>query len=109
RNVFIEAATGDKEQLKRQLALHMVEASGRPLSEAERKDHAATAMLWLKRMATNEVTGYDIRPAAGAILKGLNNPELAPLAIKAAGRLRGRLAQQALAAVVISAPRTEIQ
>ncbi len=102
RNVWIAPNTTDKESLRRILTLRITEANGAPLTEAERKADAVAAMRWLDRLARGEVTDYDVRPAAAAILKGLRNPDLAMLAIDAASRLPGPTPQRELAQVVLS-------
>ncbi|MDW8264862.1 MAG: hypothetical protein RMJ52_05960, partial [Gemmataceae bacterium] len=93
------------EQLKEELPARITEALGQPMSEDERKAQAALAMVWLKRLATGEVPGYDIRPAEAAILKALHHDELAHLAIEAAGRLPARVAQPHLADLVLDGNR----
>ena len=102
RNVWIAPNTTDKESLRRILTLRITEANGAPLSEAERKTDAVEAMHWLDRLALGEVAGYDVRPAAATILKGLRNPDVAVFAIEAAGRLPGPTPQRELAQVVLS-------
>jgi CheY-like chemotaxis protein len=104
RNVYVLPVPGPN-ALKAELPRRIAEALGKPMTEAERKDYPAEAIRWLKRMATGEVPGYDIRPAEAAILKALRNEELANLAIEAAGRLPGREGQRELAAVVLNAER----
>jgi hypothetical protein len=101
RNAWVIPTPGGKEEMKGVLTTRIAEAVGRPFSEEERKANAALAMLWLKRLATGEVAGYDVRPAQGAILKALQSPDLATLAIEAAGGLPGAAAQQDLAKVVL--------
>lgn len=101
RNVWVASATTDQEYLKKEIETGIARASERPLSEAERKDDAVEAMRWLKRLAVGEVPGYDVRPAAGTILNGLKNPDLALFAIEAAGHLPGAVPQRELARVVL--------
>jgi hypothetical protein len=102
RNVWTIPNTTDKDSLRRILTLRITEANGAPLTEAERKANAVEAMHWLDRLAQGEVPGYDVRPAAGTILKGLRNPDLAIFAIEAASRLPGPEPQRELARVVLS-------
>jgi CheY-like chemotaxis protein len=101
RNVWVVPATLQADALKQALAERVGQASGKPLTEEERKNDAAVAMLWLKRMAVGEVAGYDVAPAEGAIVKALRVKELSPLAVAATGARPGRAAQRELAAVVI--------
>jgi CheY-like chemotaxis protein len=101
RNVWVVPATTAPGGVKDWLTRRLVEATGRPLTEAERKDNAARALEWLARIGRGEVTGYDIRPAAPAILDALRSKDLVNLAVEAAGRLPGPSAQMALARVVL--------
>jgi CheY-like chemotaxis protein len=101
RNVWVVPATLQPDTLKQTLAERITPATGKPLTEAERKANAATAMLWLKRMAVGELAGYDVTPAAAAIFKALRVKELCPLAIEATGALSGRVPQRELANVVV--------
>jgi hypothetical protein len=87
--------------LKKEITARITEASGRPLSPDERKANAATALLWLRRLAVGEVPGYNVQPAEDAIMKALQSPELALLAIEAAGRLAGQAPQRELARFVL--------
>jgi CheY-like chemotaxis protein len=85
---------------KTELGHAIADTMGQPLSEDERKANSSVAILWLKRLAVGEVAGYDIRPAQAAIFKALETPELAALAIEAAGRLPGPAPQRELLRVV---------
>lgn len=71
------------------------------LSADERKAQSLLAMEWLKRMATGEVPGYDVRPAERTIRQAIKVDDLAKLAIEATGRLTTRDAQSDLAGVVL--------
>ena len=98
-NTYVVPISDDSRDLKNVLSAR--------ISEAERKDYAAKSIEWLARLARGEVPGYDIQPAAGAILKALHVKELAGLAVEAAGRLRGREPQSALATLVLDANQPE--
>jgi CheY-like chemotaxis protein len=100
-HVWVYATPLDKNGWKGILTTAMAETIGQPVSEEERKADAGTAILWLKRLAVGEVPGYDVRPAAGAIFKALQMPELATLAIEAAGRLPGPAPQRELTRLVL--------
>ncbi len=102
RNVWTIPNTMDKDSLRRILTLRITEANGAPLSPAERKANAVEAMRWLDRLAQGEVAGYDVRPAAATILKGMRNPDLAVFAIEAASRLPGPAPQRELAQIILS-------
>jgi hypothetical protein len=80
-------------------------AQGLALTEAERKDFAGGAMVWLVRLARGEVAGYDVSLALPAILANFHNDELAPLAIEAAARLPGGDVQRAMANLTLDATR----
>ena len=101
RNVWVIPTTLDPEELKRAFTTGIADSMGKPVSETELKDNASLAMDWLLRMSRGELPGYDIRPAATAIMRAVRNNELAARAIEAVGRLPGREAQQTLANVVL--------
>lgn len=110
RNVWVVPATLKSDTLKQTLAARVADAVGKPLTEEERKNNAAVAMLWLKKMAVGEVPGFDVRPAEAAVLKALHTKELAALAVEAAGAFPDRQAQRELAAVVLdSGERPEVR
>jgi hypothetical protein len=102
RNVWLMPATLDVDDLKTALATRISAASDKPLTEEERKNRAAQAVVWFRRMATGEVPGYNIQPAADALYRALEVPELAPQAIEAVVGLSGADAQRQLARVVLS-------
>lgn len=105
RHVRVLPATTDPAAVQTALTSAVTEAMGAPLSEAERKDQTAEALLWLARLARGEVQGYDIRPAEAAVLQALRSDELANVAIEVAGRLPGRMPQRELAALVLNQAR----
>lgn len=78
-----------------------------PLSEAERKVYAQRALEWLRRMASGEKSGYDVRPAQSTLIQALGNDELAPIAAAVLALLGGKASQQALADLVINGSRSE--
>jgi len=102
RNVWLMEARLNPTALKRTVDERTAQAGGKALSAEERKAHQALAMLWLKRIATGEKAGYDVRPAEPVILESIRSPELGELAIEAAGRLSDSGAQQALADAVLT-------
>jgi DNA-binding response OmpR family regulator len=110
RNVWLMPETVNPTTLKSTLRAHIAEASGLPLSDAERKENARLAINWLRRMAVGEVPGYDIKPAADAILEALRSPDLAAEgAVEAAGRLPGGTAQRSLADTVLEGQVPELR
>lgn len=102
RNVWIVPATLDANTLKQTLSTRIADASGKALSEDERKNRAAQATVWFRRIAAGEVSGYNIQPAQEAIYQALQVPELAPQAIEAIVGIPGAEAQFQLARVVLS-------
>lgn len=105
RNVWIMPATFSPENLKTAITTRIAEASGKGLSEEERRASSGLAMYWLKRMATGETPGYDVRPAEGEIINALNSDDLALLAIEAVGRFSDPEAQRSLARLVLDRSR----
>jgi hypothetical protein len=101
RNVSVVPSTTTVDVLKMEITDKVAGTLGRPLTEGERKNNAAVAMLWLKRMALGEVNGYDVEPARDVILKSLSSNELGSLAIETAGRLSGTAPQMKLADIVL--------
>ena len=99
--LLVTAETTNTSTLKTVLDQQIKAQEGRPLSEIERKDYAALAMLWLARIARGEVPGFDAQPVQGALLQGLLSNDLAPFAVEAAGYLPGPEAQRQLARVVL--------
>jgi CheY-like chemotaxis protein len=77
-----------------------------PLTPEERKGYSILAIEWLKRLATGEVPGYDVRPAERAIRSALKVEELTKPAIEATARLTTRDAQSDLASIVLDAQRS---
>jgi hypothetical protein len=102
RNVWVGPATLEPEDWKRLLAGRIADAGGKPLSEEERRQRAALAVNWLRRMAVGEAAGYAITPARDALFKALEAPDLALPAIEAVGRLPGSESRRHLARVVLS-------
>jgi hypothetical protein len=86
-----------------------VQEAGTALSEAEKKDHAERAIKALAALAQGTPAGYDIRPAADAILDALRQGRLSEAgqlyAITAAGYLPDPRVQTELAAVVLDGKR----
>lgn len=103
--LLVTAQTTNADTLKKVLDQQIKAQEGKTLSEAERKDYAALAMLWLSRIARGEVAGYDAQPVQSAILQGLMSNDLAPLAVEAAGSLPNPEAQRGLARVVLDSDR----
>lgn len=100
-----EGQVRNADLLKAEIQERLKETRVPPLSEAERRQLAADAILWLARMARGEVSGYDITPAESAILQALQSPELAGPALVAASRLPGPKAQGEIARVILDAKR----
>jgi hypothetical protein len=97
----------NEKSLGQELRARLSDPATKPLTGAEAKDNAAKALEWLARLGRGEVPGYDLRPAADAIVKALHSNDLANLAVEAAGHLPGRLPQRELANVVLDQARPE--
>lgn len=97
----------DERRLGQALQARLADPANKPLAGAEVKDQAAKAIEWLARLARGEVPGYDLRPAADAIVKALHSKELANLAVEAAGRVPGTAPQRELANLVLDQGRPE--
>jgi CheY-like chemotaxis protein len=95
----------DVEAQKKILPTLITEAIGAPLGEATLKAYGERALYWLAAMARGEAAGYDIRPAADAVLEALRSGRLGKegqlSAIQVAGHLPGARPQRELAEVVI--------
>ncbi len=96
--VFTEA--GFKEQLAQ-----ATDPKAPLLSPAEKKENAKTAVIWLRKMAVGEITGYSVEPALAALRLGLTSDELAPYAIDAIVRLPSKDGQLDLANLAVALER----
>ncbi len=109
-----EGAACDAVLLKRALAVPLADAATTPLSDAQRKEQAETALAWLERMARGELPGYDFLPAEDALFRALHSSGLSDSALTSAlaaiarlpARARGDMAQTELASVVGDAKRS---
>jgi CheY-like chemotaxis protein len=112
--VVSEAAVRDVPSLRRMIVAQAAEDANQPLTETERQEYAERALVWLGRMARGEVAGYDIQPAAEAIVGALGFPKLSNpamlAALEAAARLpaevRGVRPQTKLAAFILDGDRS---
>lgn len=75
------------------------------LTPSEKQAMSIRAIEAMKRMATGEIPGYDVRPAERTIRQALQHDELVRPAIEAVSRLPGVDPQTDLAAVVASEQR----
>jgi CheY-like chemotaxis protein len=86
------------------------EAGMPPLSKAERKEYAESALAWLAKMATGELPGFDVRPAGDVVRGVLQTPGLSEAAqlnaIRILGRIPGEAAQRELIYLVRDDKRT---
>ena len=76
-----------------------------PRDPAEKTAGAKVAVEWLRRMATGELTGFDIKPAEAELRAALASNDLADSAIEAVGRAPSAAAQEALVSVALNAGR----
>src|SRR5262249_3707768 len=95
----------DVKNLKQILPALITDAQGPPLSEAELKEYAESGLAWLARLARGEVSGYDVTPAADAVIQAVRAGKLSPEALTnglvVIGRLPGARPQAELANVVL--------
>jgi CheY-like chemotaxis protein len=98
-DIFTEAA------LRTELAGVLADPASAPRNEAERRADALLAITWLRRMATGEVPGYDVKPAGDAIRGALQSNDLAPQAVEAVVYISTKEAQQDLANVALASNR----
>jgi hypothetical protein len=73
----------------------------RPRDPAEKRDAARLAVSWLSRMATGEVTGFVVKPAAAVLIQALQRDDLAEAAIDGVAHLPSGEAQQALVSLSV--------
>jgi CheY-like chemotaxis protein len=106
--VIVTADALDPEALRRVLTDPRPDAS-KPLTEAEQLRQTEIALRLLAGLARKEPPGYDVQPAADALLNGLRIPKLAEATItaliEAVGRLPGAKPQRELSAFVLDANR----
>ncbi|GIW79415.1 MAG: hypothetical protein KatS3mg105_1222 [Gemmatales bacterium] len=101
RYVWVIPSPRSADALKEHLQKAMAQTFGKPLAEQERLDNATLAMVWLRRMGTEEVAGFDIRSAEATILASFRSEMLGTLAMEAALGLPGRDPQRELAGIVL--------
>lgn len=74
----------------------------RPRDPAEKKAAAKLAVGWLSKMATGEVPGFDVKPAAAELVAALRSDDTADPAIAAAARIPTADAQLGLMTLVLT-------
>ena len=75
------------------------------MTPAERKENAKVAMVWLRKMATGEISGYRFADAEPAIRQALRSDDLAPLALDALVHIPSRDAQLEIANLAVAPER----
>lgn len=80
-------------------------AADAPRDPAEKRAAAKVAVGWLTKMATGEITGFDIKPAEADLRAALRVDELADLAIDAVSRFGTAEAQQDLLTLALTSGR----
>jgi CheY-like chemotaxis protein len=73
-----------------------------PASAADKKRGAKVAVEYLRRIATGEIPGYDVRPAEAALRSALRDDDLADNAIDAVFRIPTLESQQDLLALALT-------
>jgi hypothetical protein len=76
-----------------------------PRDPAEKLGGAKVAVEWLRKMATGELTGFDIKPAEPELRGALASNDLADAAIEAVGRSPSAAAQESLVSVALNVGR----
>jgi hypothetical protein len=76
-----------------------------PRSPEEKKLTARVSALWLRRMALNEVKGYDIKPAESLILNAIKSDDLAADCLESTIHFGNADAQQAAINAALAATR----
>ena len=107
--VMPEVVLTMEEELKNQVEAAILEAYGAKVTAAERKEFAKVSLDYLWRMARNEITGYDVRPALDAIVAALRSPDTATEALEILARLPGTEPQARLAGVVLDPGRDKLR
>lgn len=85
--------------------VQLVDAKAPMLSPAEKKEHAAIAMNWLRKIARGEVLGYRIMQAENEIREALKSDDLGIIAIDTISRMPSKLGQQDLLTVTTTETR----
>lgn len=111
RNVWVVGAgqLDDPVQLEARLEEQLRAAGMPPLTQAERKQYAEMALRWLAQMASGELKGFEVRPAADAVMRVFQAPPLSDQAMRDALRITGTLPgarpQKELVAFLLDAKR----
>jgi hypothetical protein len=109
--VLPAAAAFDARVLQPLIQARLGDPANPALTTKEMKDYAERSIEHLARLARGEIAGYDVTPAAPAVLEALRGPNrLTPkgqgFAIEIAARLKGGEAQTVLLNVLADAKRT---
>ena len=91
--------------LKRDIRAGTADPAALPRDAAEKKSTARLAGEWLRKMALDEIPGYDVRPAEGDFRKALADDDLAPDAAEALARIGTGEAQVALVSLALQGGR----
>ena len=92
--------------LKADIGLSFADAADQPRDAAERKAAAKVAAEWLRKIALDEIPGYDVKPAEAALRKALADDDLAVDAAESLARIGSGDAQQALVNLAIQTDRS---
>ena len=99
----------DPRQLAMKLDDKVRETGMAPLSKAERKEYAETALVWLAKMALGELKGYEVKSAEEAVVNMLAAPGLSDAStlnvLRILGQLPGGNAQRQLTNVFLDVKR----
>lgn len=104
RNVHIIPAVLSEAGMREQLT-QASDAKAPPITPAEKKENAKSAMVWLRKMAVGELAGYKVADAEQAIRGALKSDDLAPLAIDALTHISSKEVQLDLANLAVAPER----
>jgi CheY-like chemotaxis protein len=76
-----------------------------PRDQAEKKAAQKIAVEWLRKMATGELTGFDVKSAEGELRAALRIDDIAEAAIEALSKFGSADTQQALLSLAVNAMR----
>ena len=91
--------------LKFDIQAAVPDAAAMPRDASEKKASAKLAAEWLRKLALDEIPGYDVKPAEGELRKALADDELAPDSAEALARIGSGDAQQALVNLAVQPTR----
>lgn len=104
RNVHVMPAIASDAGMRGALAMAS-DPKTPPITAAEKKENAKSAMTWLRKMAVGELAGYRAAAAEKEMRDALKSDDLAPLAIDAVARIGSKNVQLDLANLAVAPER----